>query len=117
MNFLGHIISGNTIGPDPENLQAIDSWSSPQTVTEIRHFLGFAYYFRHFIKDYASIAQALEVLTGKQARCTWESVQQKAFNDLKQALTSAPVLRLADVTKEFRVVTDASDTAIGGVLL
>ena len=117
MKFLGHIISENIIGPDPEKLQAIDSWSSPQTVTEIRHFLGFANYFGRFIKDYASIAQPLEVLTGKHARFTWDSAQQKAFNDLKQALTSAPVLCLADVTKEFRVVTDASDTAIGGVML
>ena len=86
-------------------------------MTEIRRFLGFANYFRCLIKDYASIVQPLEVLIGKHARFTWDSAQQKAFNDLKQALISAPVFRLADVTNQFRVATDVSDTAIGGVLL
>ena len=61
--------------------------------------------------------QPLEVLTGKHARLTWDSAQQKAFDDLKQALISAHVFRLAYVTNEFRVVMDASDTAISGVLL
>lgn len=117
LKFLGHIISGQTIGPDPEKLQAVESWSTPRSVTDIRRFLGFANYFRRFIQDYATIAQPLEVLTGKHTRFAWGSLQQQAFNALKQALISAPVLRLADVTKPFRVVTDASDTALGGVLL
>ena len=117
VKFLGHIISGQTIGPDPEKLKAVDSWSPPRTITEIRRFLGFANYFRRFIKDYASLARPLEELTGKYAKFTWSTAQQEAFDALRQAPTTAPVLRLADVTKAFRVVTDASDTAIGGVLL
>eukprot|EP00117_Sycon_ciliatum_P021717 scpid58990/ scgid18952/ Retrotransposable element Tf2 155 kDa protein type 1 len=117
MKFFGHIISGETIGPDPEKLQAVDACSPPQSVSEIRRFLGFANYFRRFIKEYTSIARPLETLTGKHSRFVWCSAQQNAFDMLKQALVSAPVLRLADVARPFRVVTDASDTAIGGVLL
>ena len=84
---------------------------------DIRRFLGFANYFCRFIKDYARIARPLEELTGKYTQFIWGSRQQKAFDRLREALMCAPVLQLADVSRKFRVMTDASDESIGGVLL
>ena len=92
-------------------------WQAPTSVTEVRRFLGFTNFFRRFIKDYSVITRPLEELTGKYARFTWETGQEKAFRELREALLTAPVLKLADVNKPFRVMSDASDSAIGGVLL
>ena len=86
-------------------------------MTDVRRFLGFTNFFRRFIKDYSVIARPLEELTGKYARFTWETDQEKAFRELREALLKAPVLKLADVKKPFHVMSDASDSAIGGVLL
>ena len=79
--------------------------------------MGFANFFRRFIKDYSAIARPLEKLTGKYARFTWETGQEKPFRELREALLTAPVLKLADVNKPFRVMSDACDSAFGGVLL
>ena len=117
VKFLGHIISGETIGPDPDKLKAVKDWCKPTSVKDIRRFLGFANYFRRFIKDYARIARPLEELTGKYTQFIWGSRQQKAFDRLREALMCAPVLQLADVSRKFHVMTDASDESIGGVLL
>ena len=63
------------------------------------------------------ISRPLEEITGKHSRFEWNSARQSAFEKLRKALLSAPVLQLADVKKPFRVETDASDFAIAGVLL
>lgn len=117
LKFLGHVISGTTIKPDPDKLKAVKEWPEPTSVTEVRRFLGFANFFRRFIERYSVMARPLEELTGRYAKFHWDLPQQSSFADLRTALLSAPVLRLADVNKPFRVVTDASDQAIGGVLL
>ena len=79
--------------------------------------MDFANYFRRFIEGYSVISRPLEHLTGKHARFNWDADAQKAFDQLRHALVTAPVLQLADVKKMFRVVTDASDESIAGVLL
>ena len=117
VKFLGHVLTGNSLEPDPDKLKAVKEWPAPTSVTEVRRFLGFTNFFRRFIKDYSAIARPLEELTGKYARFTWGTGQEKAFRELREALLTAPVLKLADVNKPFRVMSDASDSAIGGVLL
>ena len=89
----------------------------PTSVTEVRQFLGFTNYFRRFIDHYSFIARSLEELTGKYARFSWRKQCHDAFAHLKESLTSAPVLRLPDVEREFRLITDASVSAVAGVLL
>ena len=69
------------------------------------------------LRDYSSISRPLERLTGKNAKFVWNDEQQRGFDKLRKALLQAPVLKIADVNRPFRVVSDASDTAIGGVLL
>ena len=115
--FLGHRISGSSIAPDPEKLKAVTDWPCPGSVSEVRSFLGFANYFRRYIDHYSDISGPLEEVSGKNSRFAWNKDRQHAFEQLKQALLKAPVLSLANVDLPFRVITDASDHAVAGVLL
>ena len=95
----------------------VRDWKEPNSVTGVRRFLGFTNYFRRFIEGYSFIARPLAELTGKNKRFSWNEECQAAFEALKKALISVPVLCLPDVSKPFRLVTDASNTALSGVLL
>ena len=102
---------------DPQKVKAIEDWQSPRNVHEVRSFLGLANYYRKFVKGYSTIAKPLTDLTKKSKKWDWTLRCQEAFEKLKKAMTSAPVLALPDMSKPFEVETDASDYAIGGVLL
>ena len=115
--YLGHVVSGHTIAPDQEKMKAVRDWPVPESVSQVRKFLGFANYFRRFLSGYANIAKPVDEITGKNARFQWNNERQVEFESLKSALLTAPVLQLADVSKPFRVYTDASDFALGPVLL
>ena len=115
VKFLGYVVSGFSLAPDEEKVAAVKNWPVPRTVSEIRRFLGFANFFRRFIKNYSDVARPLEELTGWHTRFTWSPSCQVAFDRSKGLLLSAPVLKLADASKPFRVITDASDCAVGGV--
>ena len=115
--FLGHRVSGFSIGPDSEKVKAVADWPVPRSVSDVRKFLGFANYFRRFIDHYSSISRSLEEATGKNTRFVWNESRQHAFEQLKKALMQAPVLSLANVDQPFRIHTDASDFAVAGVLL
>ena len=117
VKFPGYVVSGFSLAPDEEKVAAVKNWPVPRTVSEIRRFLGFANFFRRFIKNYSDVARPLEELTGRHTRFTWSPSCQVAFDRLKGLLLSAPVLKLANASKPFRVITDASDCAVGGVLL
>ena len=116
VRYLGHILTGTTIAPDPGKLSAVRDWPLPKSVADVRRFLGFSNYFRRFIKSYSSISRPLEEITGKHSRFQWSPEREKAFHSLKTCLLSAPVLQIADTSKPLRVTTDASDFAVGGVL-
>ncbi|PKI61910.1 hypothetical protein CRG98_017636 [Punica granatum] len=92
-------------------------WESPTKVTELRLFLGLANYYRRFIKDYSSITVPLTDLLKKARAWEWTDECQAAFDRLKQVVTDEPVLALPCYEKSFEVETDASDFAIGGVLM
>ena len=115
--YLGHIITGLTIVPDPKKLEAVRDWPVPNSVSEVRSFLGFVNYLRRFIPRYAELARHLDEITGKRARFSWNESRQKSFESLKSALLNPPVLQLADTSRPFIFHTDASDLAIGAVLL
>ncbi|CAI7926903.1 unnamed protein product [Closterium sp. NIES-54] len=86
-------------------------------VKELQSFLGFANYYRRFVQGYASIASPLTNLLRKGVDFDWGPVQQQAFEQMKQSLTSSPTLSYLDPTRLYVLVTDASDRAIGAVLL
>ena len=95
----------------------MESWPTPQMVTQVRRFLGFANYFRRFIQRYADLASPLDEITGKGVHFSWNDQGQAAFEHFKKALLQAPVLQLEDVSRPFRVYANASDTSIAAVLM
>ncbi|CAG2212114.1 unnamed protein product [Mytilus edulis] len=113
---LGHIISEDGIATDPEKIKVVQNWPVPTNPTEVRSFLGLCSYYRKFIKNFASIAKCLHVLTEKGKRFEWISDCQHAFDLLKIKLTNAPILTHPDFNKEFILDTDASNVGIRGVL-
>ena len=87
-----------------------------RNVKDVRAFLGFANFYRRFISSFSTIALPLTTLTRKDAIWSWTSTQQIAFDQLKTSFTTAPVLRIPDRYKQFRLTTDASLLAVGAVL-
>ena len=119
VNFLGHVVSGGGVRADPEKVAKVVDWPVPRTVKELSSFLGLASYFRKFVRNFAEIAAPLFQLTHKDAKFQWGDMQQSAFEQLKCALTSAPVVsfpRFSAGAGRFRLDTDASDTGIGATL-
>ena len=129
--YLGHFVSRDGIATDPEKTEAVSNWQIPCDIASLRKFLGFAGYYRRFVKDYASIAQPLHALLeghcthkpkkkGKKAAVPaewiWGEAQQTAFDSLKEKLTSPPVLAYADYSLPFIIHTDASGKGLGAIL-
>ncbi|WVZ71016.1 LOW QUALITY PROTEIN: hypothetical protein U9M48_019643 [Paspalum notatum var. saurae] len=113
VSFLGHILSEKGVAVDPSKVKDVLNWKQPETVTEIRSFLGLAGYYRRFIKDFSKTAKPMTSLTKKNAKYLWSSNCEEAFQTLKKPLTSAPVLAQPDVTKPFDVYCDASGNGPG----
>lgn len=114
--FLGVIVSTEGLRMDPGKTKAITEWAQPQTVRDIRSFLGFANFYRRFVHGFSKKAKPLTKLTGKDVPFVWGPEQQEAFDALKRSVTSAPILRHFNPALETIVETDASDINVGGVL-
>jgi hypothetical protein len=104
---LGHIISKDGIVVDPEKIEAIREWSTPKNVTEVRSFMGLAGYYRRFIAGFSKIAHPITSLQRKGVKFHWTKECEKSFQELKQLLTSAPIMRIADPNEDFVVCTYA----------
>ena len=117
LEFVGHIVTSNGIKADDNKVIAIKNWPIPQTPTSVRSFLGAAGFYRRFIPNFSEIAAPLTDLTKDNYKFEWTNRQHTAFITLKEALLTAPVLRLPDFNLTFIVVTDASMIAVGGVLM
>ena len=117
LRILGHIFTPEGMKPDPQKVEAIKLLKPPTNCKEIKQFLGAASYYRRYIKGFTNIARPLQMLLRKDAKFQWTDVHQKHFEQLKTALTTAPVLCHYDPKKPVVVHTDASDQGIGGVLM
>jgi hypothetical protein len=115
--YLGHIISADGVSTDQAKIDTVRDWPSPCSVKELRSFLGLSGYYHKFVKNYGVIAKHLTNLLRKGVLYVWTTDTEYAFQTLKAALVSAPVLRLPDFAKQFTVETDASDCGVGAVLL
>lgn len=117
IGFLGHIVSDKGVSVDPEKIKSIKEWPRPQNATEIRSFLGLAGYYRRFVKGFASMAQPMTKLTGKEVPFVWSEDCEKSFSKLKGMFTSTPVLALTEPNEPYVVYTDASSSGLGYVLM
>ncbi|KAI8507260.1 hypothetical protein Bbelb_146400 [Branchiostoma belcheri] len=116
VNFLGHVVSRHGVQPDPTNTDKVRNWPTPTSTAHVRSFLGLASYYRKFIRHFAKITEPLNLLTRKGNPFSWSIECQTAFDTLRDALTSPPVLAYPDFSRPFTLHTDASDAAIGAVL-
>ena len=115
VTFVGHIVSEHGVRTDPKKIQAVRDWPRPTSVSDLRSFLGFCNFYRKFVKDYSKIAAPLTYLT-KKVPWVWTDKQTKAFEELKTAMTTTPVLIVPRMELPFFITTDASDYAISAVL-
>jgi hypothetical protein len=144
IKFLGHIVGKDGIKTDPGKIEKIKNYPRPENLTQLRGFLGLAKYYRKFIKDFAKIAKPLNDLTkgnrgqpleirdgikmkrkkSEKEKKTkdfefiekWKQEQEKAFEQLKEKLITAPILIYPNFEKEFILYTDASKIALGAIL-
>ena len=116
LRYLGHIVSAKGIQVDPDRTDAISKIPIPTSMKHLRSFLGAANFYRRFIEGFSSVAQPLFKLL-KTPQFTWTPAAEQAFNQLKCNLTSAPVLAFPDFSLPFEVHTDASQIALGAVLM
>ncbi|GJP72182.1 hypothetical protein CLOP_g2934 [Closterium sp. NIES-67] len=117
VQFLGHMVSAQGVHVDPKKIEAVRTWKTPENVKELQQFLGFANYYNRFVPQYAKLAAPLTNLLKKNTPYKWETKHQESVEQLKQALTSAPVLILPDPERDYVIEADASDQAVGAVLM
>ena len=122
VEYLGHIVSGTELKPDPKKITTITEWPEPETAHQIQQFIGLVGYYQKMIKDFAKIAAPLTDVMSLQWQKDekdkyFKEPQRRAFASLKLAMTTAPVLTLPDMTKPFIVQTDASLRALGAALM
>ena len=116
VEYLGHIVGNNSIKPDTNKVEAIQQWPVPKDSKEVMSFMGLANFYRKFVKDFSNITVPLTNIMGKKSKFYWGNDQEIAFKQIKEALSSQPVLKLPSRLGRFRVHTDASEYAIGAVL-
>lgn len=116
VTYLGMIVSTAGVRMDPAKVACITGWEDCSNVKDVQAFLGFANFYRRFIKNFSRIVRPLVALTRKNHTWDWSIACQNSFKTLKTAFTTAPALSHFDPTKEIFVETDASDFVSSGVL-
>jgi RNase H-like domain found in reverse transcriptase/Reverse transcriptase (RNA-dependent DNA polymerase)/Integrase zinc binding domain/Chromo (CHRromatin Organisation MOdifier) domain len=115
VEYLGVIVSEGKVRMDPVKVEGITDWPAPQCKRDVQSFLGFCNFYRRFIHHYAGIARPLNILTGNTP-FNWTSECQEAFEKLKMAITTAPILIIPNNHDKLRLECDASEYALGAVL-
>ena len=124
VEYLGHIISSEGIHMVPDKVKSVQEWPVPESVTDVRQYLGLAGFYRKFIKSYAKITAPMTDLTQKDkydeksgTLKEWPEAAQQAFEQLKVAMCEAPVLQIPEPAKgKFHVMCDASTYGLGATL-
>src|ERR1700761_2136572 len=117
IEFLGVILENGTVTMDLIKVTGVQDWKTPKNVKDVHSFLGFCNFYRRFIKGFSQIAKALNERLKKGARKSVGDKEDKAFQELKKHICKDPVLIQPDQKKPFEVEVDASNYAIGAVLM
>ena len=113
---LGNVVSGHGVSVDPDKVAAMINLPPPSSLKALRSTLGMANYYRTYVPNFAAIVEPLTNLTRKHVPYVWSHECQVAYDELRNALISAPVLRLPDFNRPFVLTTDWSKLAVGAVL-
>ena len=117
INYLGRLVDKHGVRPDPEAVEAVLTWKAPKTDTQLMSFLGFANYYREFVKGYADkIYPMQQLMRNKGKNFTWTDEAQVSFENIKGELCESPVLGMPTEKGIFMLDTDASVVAISGIL-
>lgn len=116
IDYLDHIVSKNGVEADPRKIENMQNWPIPRDLRDLKGFLGLFRYYQRFVRGYGKIAESLTNLLKKNS-FRWNEEAYAAFEALKKAMVTVPVLPLPDFTKEFIVETNASGLGLGAVLI
>ncbi|KAE8968787.1 hypothetical protein PR001_g27690 [Phytophthora rubi] len=116
LNYLGHELDGAGVRPMSSLVESVKNFPTPTDVTEVKRFVHMAGYYRRFVSDFAAKAAPMTKLLRKGVVWRWGDSQKEAFECLKKALTEQPLLAYPDISRPFRLVTDASQVGLGAAL-
>ena len=117
VKFLEHVVSVSGVSVDPQKVEVVMSWERPKSVFEIRSFLGLAGYYRRFIEDFSRLVAPMTRLTRKEVKYEWNDPCERAFQELKRRLTSAPIMIVPKRGQGYTVYCDASKDGLECVLM
>ena len=110
-------VSSPGVSVNPGKVEGVMSWERPKSVFEIRSFLGLAGYYRRFIEDFSRRVAPMTRLTMKEVKFVWDDSCERAFQELKRRLASAPILIILERGQRYTVYCDASKDGLGCVLM
>jgi len=116
IEYLGLVILENKVEMDPVKVARVCDWPTLENRTDMQVFIGFVNFYRHFIRDFSTIARPLFDLTHSDKAWNWDTKEQEAFERLKTVVTTALVLVSPQDSEPFRIEADSSDFASGAVL-
>ena len=117
VKYVGHIVTAGGLQVDPDKVKAVKDMPTPKSKEDVKRFLGFVQYIAKFIPKLSELSEPLRLLTRNDIEFVWDSVQDKAFEELKSMCCKTPVLAFYDVSKPVRIQCDASSYALGAVIL
>lgn len=116
LRYLGHVVNTQGIQTDPKKVSAVKDMPEPKCILDVESFLGKCGYYQRFIQDYAKVATPLNQLKRRDAVFRFGPAEKSAFETLKKALTTSPILKYPDYSRPFYIATDASGYGLGAVL-
>ena len=117
VGYVGHLLTAEGLKPDPEKVRAIVEMQTPKNVKDLQRFLGMVRYLSKFVPRLSELALPLQHLLHADVPWTWDSVHQRAFDNLKDAIGSTPALQFYDVSKSVTLTCDASFGGLGAACL